>query len=137
MLVKREYGSIKSPDEESLHMLPCSAGHTACYVSPYGDMYPYVQFPLPSGNVRRMKFVDIWHDSPQLKEIPRAPKCRAAERARLGEQPTVRTNLSPLKPPEQSGVHSSLPRNLQLSATIPACVAGISCCSLPPAWVGC
>jgi AdoMet-dependent heme synthase len=56
-------------DEDALDMLPCSAGHTACYVSPYGDVYPCVQFPLPSGNVRRMKFVDIWRDSPQLKEV--------------------------------------------------------------------
>ena len=56
-------------DEDALEMLPCSAGHTACYVSPYGDVYPCVQFPLPSGNVRRMKFVDIWRDSPQLKEV--------------------------------------------------------------------
>jgi AdoMet-dependent heme synthase len=56
-------------DEEALDMLPCSAGHTACYVSPYGDVYPCVQFPLPSGNVRRTKFVDIWRDSPQLKEV--------------------------------------------------------------------
>jgi radical SAM protein with 4Fe4S-binding SPASM domain len=56
-------------DEDALDMLPCSAGHTACYVSPYGDVYPCVQFPLPSGNVRRTKFVDIWRDSPQLKEV--------------------------------------------------------------------
>ncbi len=56
-------------DEDALDMLPCSAGHTACYVSPYGDVYPCVQFPLPSGNVRRSKFVDIWRDSPQLKEV--------------------------------------------------------------------
>lgn len=59
----------QGPDENALDMLPCSAGHTACYVSPYGDVYPCVQFPLPSGNVRRMKFVDIWRDSPQLKEV--------------------------------------------------------------------
>ncbi|MGD0906566.1 MAG: radical SAM protein [Candidatus Acidiferrales bacterium] len=57
------------PDEDALDMLPCSAGHTACYVSPYGDVYPCVQFPLPSGNVRRTKFVDIWRDSPQLQEV--------------------------------------------------------------------
>jgi radical SAM protein with 4Fe4S-binding SPASM domain len=57
------------PGEDELDMLPCSAGHTACYVSPYGDVYPCVQFPLPSGNVRRMKFVDIWRDSPQLSEV--------------------------------------------------------------------
>jgi radical SAM protein with 4Fe4S-binding SPASM domain len=56
-------------DEEALDMLPCSAGHTSCYVSPYGDVYPCVQFPLPTGNVRRTKFVDIWRDSPQFKEV--------------------------------------------------------------------
>lgn len=56
-------------EEAALDMLPCSAGHTACYVSPYGDVYPCVQFPLPSGNVRRMKFIDIWRDSPQLREV--------------------------------------------------------------------
>jgi AdoMet-dependent heme synthase len=57
------------PGENDMDQLPCSAGHTACYVSPYGDVYPCVQFPLPSGNVRRMKFVDIWRDSPQLNEV--------------------------------------------------------------------
>jgi AdoMet-dependent heme synthase len=56
-------------NEDALDMLPCSAGHTACYVSPYGDVYPCVQFPLPSGNVRRTRFVDIWRDSPQLREV--------------------------------------------------------------------
>jgi AdoMet-dependent heme synthase len=59
----------KGPDEDALDMLPCSAGHTACYVSPYGDVYPCVQFPLPSGNVRHMKFADIWLNSPQLQEV--------------------------------------------------------------------
>lgn len=58
-----------SVDEAALDMLPCSAGHTACYVSPYGDVYPCVQFPLACGNVRRQKFADIWRDSPQLNEV--------------------------------------------------------------------
>lgn len=56
-------------NEDALEMLPCSAGHTACYVSPYGDVYPCVQFPLPTGNVRRTRFLDIWRDSPQFKEV--------------------------------------------------------------------
>jgi radical SAM protein with 4Fe4S-binding SPASM domain len=56
-------------DEAALDMLPCSAGHTACYVSPYGDVYPCVQFPLACGNVRQTKFADIWRDSPQLNEV--------------------------------------------------------------------
>ena len=58
-----------SPSEDVMNGFPCSAGHTACYISPYGDVFPCVQFPLPSGNVRRQKFLDIWRDSPQLKEV--------------------------------------------------------------------
>jgi len=52
-----------------LEDVPCSAGHTACYVSPYGDVYPCVQFPLPSGNVRRSRFLDIWQHSEALEEV--------------------------------------------------------------------
>jgi len=48
---------------------PCSAGHTACYITPYGDVFPCVQFPLPSGNLRRQSFLDIWRNSHQLKEV--------------------------------------------------------------------
>jgi radical SAM protein with 4Fe4S-binding SPASM domain len=56
-------------DEDALETLPCSAGHTACYVSPYGDVYPCVQFPLPCGNVRRTPFREIWSNSPQLADV--------------------------------------------------------------------
>jgi radical SAM protein with 4Fe4S-binding SPASM domain len=63
--------SISAPDldEDMLDARPCSAGHTACYVSPYGDVYPCVQFPLPTGNLRHQRFEEIWHNSPQLKEV--------------------------------------------------------------------
>ena len=57
------------PGEDVSEGFPCSAGHTACYISPYGDVFPCVQFPLPSGNVRRQRFLDIWRHSPQLKEV--------------------------------------------------------------------
>ena len=56
-------------DEDYQDNIPCSAGHSACYISPYGDVYPCVQFPLPSGNVRQQKFIDIWKYSPQLEEV--------------------------------------------------------------------
>src|SRR5260370_32603779 len=52
-----------------MESLPCSAGHTACYVSPYGEFYPCVQFPLSCGNVRQQRFIDIWRNSEQLKEV--------------------------------------------------------------------
>ena len=55
--------------DDVMDELPCSAGHTACYISPYGDVFPCVQFPLPSGNVRRQKFLEIWQHSPQLNEV--------------------------------------------------------------------
>ncbi len=56
-------------EQDAYETLPCSAGHTACYVSPYGDVYPCVQFPLPTGNVRKQKFIDIWRYSPQFQEV--------------------------------------------------------------------
>jgi AdoMet-dependent heme synthase len=58
-----------APDADVMEGYPCSAGHTACYISPYGDVYPCVAFPLPSGNLRQQKFLDIWNDSAQLKEV--------------------------------------------------------------------
>jgi radical SAM protein with 4Fe4S-binding SPASM domain len=58
-----------APTEDSMNSLPCSAGHTACYVSPYGEFYPCVQFPLSCGNVRQQRFIDIWRNSEQLKEV--------------------------------------------------------------------
>jgi radical SAM protein with 4Fe4S-binding SPASM domain len=56
-------------DEDVREGLPCSAGHTACYISPYGDVYPCVQFPLPCGSIRQQKFLEIWQHSPQLADV--------------------------------------------------------------------
>lgn len=65
-----EFCALPSPaSDDVMESYPCSAGHTACYISPYGDLFPCVQFPLPSGNVRRQKFMDIWRDSEQLDEV--------------------------------------------------------------------
>jgi AdoMet-dependent heme synthase len=55
--------------ETDLNGYSCSAGHSFCYISPYGDVFPCVQFPLPSGNVRRQKFLDIWNHSAELEEV--------------------------------------------------------------------
>ena len=54
---------------DDLDGVPCGAGHSSCYISPSGDVYPCVQFPLPSGNIRRQRFIDIWSNSPQLAEV--------------------------------------------------------------------
>ena len=58
-----------APDDDIMDGIPCSAGHTACYITPYGDVFPCVQFPLPSGNLRKQKFIDVWQQSAQLNEV--------------------------------------------------------------------
>jgi radical SAM protein with 4Fe4S-binding SPASM domain len=65
-----EFCAPPKPVDDSIQEgLPCSAGHTMCYISPYGDLFPCVQFPLPSGNIRLEKFSDIWRNSQQLREV--------------------------------------------------------------------
>jgi len=65
-----EFCAIAAPaDENALSSLPCSASHTTCYVSPYGDVFPCVQFPLPTGNVRKQRFLDIWRHSDQMNDV--------------------------------------------------------------------
>ncbi len=65
-----EFCAVQAPpDENALENLPCSAGHTTCYVSPYGDVYPCVQFPYTTGNVRQQRFLDIWRHSEQMNEV--------------------------------------------------------------------
>lgn len=56
-------------DADVLDGIPCSAGHTSCYVSPHGDVYPCVQFPLSCGNVRKTPFMDIWRHSARFQEV--------------------------------------------------------------------
>jgi AdoMet-dependent heme synthase len=82
-----EFCAIPAPaGEDEMESTPCSAGHTACYVSPYGEVFPCVQFPLPTGNVRHQRFVDIWRDSEQmndvrsirLKDLTTCPSCTHA-----------------------------------------------------------
>ncbi len=65
-----EFCTIAAPgDENALSALPCSAGHTTCYVSPYGDVFPCVQFPVTTGNVRTQAFLDIWRYSDRMNEV--------------------------------------------------------------------
>jgi AdoMet-dependent heme synthase len=66
---QEEFCALKAPSDEDLESYSCSAGHSFCYISPYGDVFPCVQFPLPTGNIRQQKFLDIWNGSPQMQEV--------------------------------------------------------------------
>jgi radical SAM protein with 4Fe4S-binding SPASM domain len=47
----------------------CGAGRIYCAIEPNGDIQPCVFMPIKLGNVRREKFLDIWHNSPILKTL--------------------------------------------------------------------
>lgn len=49
--------------------IPCCAGQNSCYISPYGDVYPCVQMPLATGNVRKQRFEEIWLSSPEMNRV--------------------------------------------------------------------
>jgi radical SAM protein with 4Fe4S-binding SPASM domain len=57
------------PVRPDLDDIACGAGHTACYVSAYGDVMPCVALPLACGNVRRTPFAEIWSASHGMREV--------------------------------------------------------------------
>jgi radical SAM protein with 4Fe4S-binding SPASM domain len=69
-----EVGAITLPEEcshgeEGFPDIPCSAGHNSFYISPYGDVYPCVQMPLPTGNLRQQGFEEIWYGSAAMNRV--------------------------------------------------------------------
>jgi radical SAM protein with 4Fe4S-binding SPASM domain len=60
---------VSTIDDNVLDGCSCSAGHTLAYISPFGDVYPCVQFPMPCGSVRKQSFREIWYDSPAFAEL--------------------------------------------------------------------
>jgi len=55
--------------DDLLDSVPCSAGHTSVYVSPYGEVYPCVQFPVNCGNVRELALGEIWYRSERMNQV--------------------------------------------------------------------
>ena len=73
-----DQGKEGSPD------IPCSAGHNSFYISPYGDVYPCVQMPLPTGNLRQQGFEEIWYGSAAMNGVrsirqSQLPTCSACD----------------------------------------------------------
>jgi radical SAM protein with 4Fe4S-binding SPASM domain len=64
-------GSTTSSGMESqaYEDIPCSAGHNSCYISPYGDVFPCVQMPVATGNLRKQTFEDIWFRSEEMNRV--------------------------------------------------------------------
>ncbi|MGB8030136.1 MAG: radical SAM protein [Terracidiphilus sp.] len=60
---------ISTVDDNVLDGTSCSAGHTLAYISPSGDVFPCVQFPMPCGSLRQKTFREIWWRSEALTEL--------------------------------------------------------------------
>jgi radical SAM protein with 4Fe4S-binding SPASM domain len=56
---------------DDLDTYPCSAGHSFCYISPYGDVMPCVAMPIVCGNVRETPFAAIWSGAPRMLDVRR------------------------------------------------------------------
>lgn len=68
----------------SIGDLPCGAAHTSCYISPYGDIFPCVQFPLLCGNLKKDSLHEIWYNSKNMLEasslrMSQLPVCSKCE----------------------------------------------------------
>lgn len=80
----------------------CGAGYTHCRITVDHDVTPCVVLPVPVGNLREQRFVDIWRTAPELHRIrdrrnirggncsecehlSRCGGCRAASYARYGD----------------------------------------------------
>ena len=68
--VAAEIGSLESrrrlrhPDEEV-----CNLGKTGCAISPFGDVYPTLGFPLSAGNIKEQSFESIWREAPLFQRL--------------------------------------------------------------------
>lgn len=47
----------------------CGAGRLYCGIEPTGIVQPCVFMPVQLGNIRDRPFLDIWHNSPVLKQL--------------------------------------------------------------------
>ena len=48
---------------------PCSAGRTLVYVSPDGELWPCINFPMALGNLRDKPLLQIWQESAARKQL--------------------------------------------------------------------
>jgi radical SAM protein with 4Fe4S-binding SPASM domain len=49
--------------------LRCSCARSVVAISSTGDVYPCIGAPIPSGNIRKMSFAEIWKSSAALENI--------------------------------------------------------------------
>jgi radical SAM protein with 4Fe4S-binding SPASM domain len=76
--------------EEARQRSTCGTGTVACYISPYGDVYPCIQLLISMGNIRERSFKEIWEAPSELRRKLEAiqtygdlPDCQTCEYVQL------------------------------------------------------
>lgn len=60
----------------------CSVGLSSCLISPYGIVYPCIELRIPAGDLRRLRFAEIWAGAPIFRQLRERhtwgnlPECR-------------------------------------------------------------
>jgi radical SAM protein with 4Fe4S-binding SPASM domain len=62
----------------------CSCARSVCGISAFGEVYPCIGAPIPSGNLRQHSFHEVWWSSPALQwirglRLDDFPACRSCE----------------------------------------------------------
>ncbi len=60
---------LPQPDKDPDASVQCSCARGMCGISAFGEVYPCIGAPIPSGNLRKKSFKEIWHNSPVLNKI--------------------------------------------------------------------
>lgn len=71
-LDEKDFYSLENPASDLNSFsndIPCSASHNFFYISPYGDVFPCVQFPFYCGNLKIESFKRIWNHSINMLEV--------------------------------------------------------------------
>lgn len=64
----KEFSVIDDETKKVFSNLLCNAGYNSCAISPYGDVFPCIQYLIKLGNLRKNSFHNIWK-SKKIKKI--------------------------------------------------------------------
>jgi radical SAM protein with 4Fe4S-binding SPASM domain len=72
------------PLEAKRTSVQCSCARSVCGITAFGEVYPCIGAPVPSGNLRRNSFHEVWSNSPTLRWIRGLtlqdfPACRSCD----------------------------------------------------------
>ena len=95
---------------------PCSAAHNFLYISPYGDIFPCVQFPLFCGNLKENSLREIWYNSPnmikasslRISNLPVCSKCEIIDYCRYCPGLSITEEDNIMTPPSRCCTEAEL-----------------------------